>query len=239
MVWTFSGSLSVTARGLLAGVLITATGGFGVWIITAYFLLPSVAGDPSCNPQPQPAACSDFDPCIDLRRRIDFSQLHKTDSGQKVDIVTIDDDITALNKINSYVATAQNPPKNPVLVYDRSYEPAALLTPVSVSCDGCDQPIAQYTIRLTNNQAKVRYVLTGAHSSDNEGTDVTSRYKIRNVTFQYTFPPNIDICKGTKRLVPPATAPAGACIAQENRCSDLYTQGNIQLTWRWNAWNPC
>ncbi|MCC6361103.1 MAG: hypothetical protein IT450_20365 [Phycisphaerales bacterium] len=37
----FAGSLSVKARELVPGVLIAATGGFGVWLVTFFFLFPS------------------------------------------------------------------------------------------------------------------------------------------------------------------------------------------------------
>lgn len=41
----FAGSLSVKAQGLLPGLVVAATGGFGVWLLTFFFLFPSTGSD--------------------------------------------------------------------------------------------------------------------------------------------------------------------------------------------------
>jgi hypothetical protein len=49
---SFAGGISAKARGLLPGLVVAATGGFAVWLITFFVLFPNSKPDTQAAPQP-------------------------------------------------------------------------------------------------------------------------------------------------------------------------------------------
>lgn len=237
MAWTFTGTMTTRGRSFGAGLVVFATGGFAIWLITTYVLIPTITSDPKC----EPLACSKVRPCVDIDRIADFTSSKCLPNGEKFDLVRIDDTYSIEPAQDRYMARANRMvmPNQQVRVFDLNSSDTIPLPFVEGGSPSPDSEHQMYSVKFLDGKARIRYEWRNAYHGENiEGLAFLSNYRIRNIKAKTLLPPNVSIKPESIKFAIPDQAKK-ICDHATMECKGLYTDIEVQLHWEWNMWDGC